>query len=412
MLSTNPAIDTDIKNFFLQNDSPLVGTLIESIRTVPTTMRIRDVADLFFQSSKLDSLAIVEGNEPVALLARLKFMCKLFHRSGFEVLGKHPVISLADTNPLIIEESERLDVTIDMALRRDSSMVFDEIIVVDQNGCFKGLLSVRQLIIQQCSSLANHMVIKEIASKRTCEFENIGAIKSQFIAHVTRDLRSPVDAVIRLAELLIIEGNKGAIEQIRELLSLMMSSASDIRAIITSILDLSRIEAGNMEVTKQDVDISALVAETAETARALVGNKPVIVEVTVPIAPVMLTTDAVKLRQIVMNLASNAVKFTSTGKVSLTLGIIGSSLEIAVGDTGIGIKKECLNELFSALSRIEDADAKIGQRPGLGLAVSKYLIELLGGTISVISAFGAGTTFAVSLPLQLGERSGGLYNAE
>ena len=164
MLSENLIIDTDIENSLLRNDSPPVCTLIASTRNVPPAMCVSDVAVLFFQSANLDSLAVVDGNEPVALLTRPKFMCKLFRRSGCELLGKHPIIAIADTDPLIIEESERLDVTIGKALGRDSSMAFDEIIVVDGNGCFKGLLSVRQLVIQRCSSLANSMVQMESAS--------------------------------------------------------------------------------------------------------------------------------------------------------------------------------------------------------------------------------------------------------
>jgi len=126
----------------------------------------------------------------------------------------------------------------------------------------------------------------------------------------------------------------------------------------------------------------------------------------------MVATDPVKLRQIIMNLANNAAKFTTSGKVSLTLGIIGSSLEIAVGDTGIGIKKEHLSGLFSACSGEENVETKVRQVTGIGLSVSKYLTELLGGTISVTSVFGTGSTFAVFLPLQLGDRLGGLYNAD
>ncbi len=412
MLSENLIIDTDIKNSLLRNDSPPVCTLIASTRNVPPAMCVSDVADLFFQSANLDSLAVVDGNEPVALLTRPKFMLKLLRKSGCELFEKHPIITLADTDPLIIEESERLDVTIGKALGRDSSTVFDEIIAVDRNGCFKGLLSVRQLVIQRCSSLANSMVQAESASIHPCELEKINAAKSQFIAHVAHELRAPVNAIIELAELLRMTTDKDAIEQIRELLSLATSSATDLRAIITNILELSKIEAGKMEVMKQDVDVSALVADTAETVRVLIENKPVIVEVACPAAPVIVVTDPVKLRQIVMNLAINAAKFTNSGKVSLMLGIIGSGLEIAIGDTGIGIKKEHLSGLSAAFSQVQDAKTKICEGTGTGLSVSKHLTDLLGGTISVTSVSGTGSTFAVSLPLQLGERLEGLYNAD
>ncbi|HUI46872.1 MAG TPA: ATP-binding protein [Nitrospirota bacterium] len=387
-------------------------TLTASTWTVPPAMRVTDVADLFFQSANLDSLAVVDGNEPLALLTRPKFMLKLFRRYSFELFGKNPIITLADSDPLIIEESERLEVTIDKALGRDSSAVFDEIIVVDRKGCFKGLLSVRQLIIERCSSLANSMVQKKRASNRACELDQINTVKSQFIAHVVRELRSPINAIIELTELLKMTTDKDAIEQIREILSLATSSATGLWAIITNIHELSKIEADNMEVMKQDVDVSALVADTAEAVRVFGENKPVIVGVTCPAAPVIVSTDPVKLRQIVMNLASNAAKLTPSGKVSLTLGIIGSSLEISVGVPGIGIKQEYLSGLSTATCRLEDAETKICQGTGAGLSISKHLTELLGCTISVISVFGRGMTLVVSLPLQFEERRSGLYNVD
>ena len=123
-------------------------------------------------------------------------------------------------------------------------MVYDDIIVVDHAGCFKGLLSIKQLVIQQSSALANSMVQKEIATKRASDLEKVNTMKSQFIAHVTHELRSPVNAIIGLAELLRMAANKGSIEQVKERLSFMISSATSLRAIITNILDLSEDRSG------------------------------------------------------------------------------------------------------------------------------------------------------------------------
>ena len=189
-----------------------------------------------------------------------------------------------------------------------------------------------------------------------------------------------MNAIIGLAELLRMAANKGSIEQIKERLSFMISSATNLRTVITNILDLSKIEAGKMEVARLRFDASALIADIAETTRVLVGNKPVNVKVMSPVMPVMVTTDPIKLRQIVMNLASNAAKFTERGEITITLAIIGSGIEISVKDTGPGISEEHREKLFVAFSQIEDAKTKTHEGTGLGLTISKNLAELIGGS--------------------------------
>ena len=389
-----------------------VGELITSSEQVAPQTIVNSVAERFFSTTELDAIAVVEGKEPVGLVTRTKMLFTLFRRFGFELYGKNSIITIADTAPLIVPENKPLNEVIDMALERPPQDIYDEIIVTYPDGAYRGLLSVKQLVIQQSNALANNILQKEIASARAQELEKISQVKSQFLANVTHELRSPVNAIIGLAELLRMAAEKNSIEQIKERLSFMISSATNLRAIITNILDLSKIEAGKMEVIRQNCNASALLAEIAETTRILVGKKPVSVEVSAPAMPIMIFTDPIKLRQIVINLASNASKFTESGRITLTLAIIGSSLEISVTDTGMGIKEEHLDKLFTAFGQIEDAKTKQHEGTGLGLTISRNFAELLGGSISVSSAFNKGTTFTVSLPLQNMDRQGGLYNAE
>ena len=388
-----------------------VGKLITSDGRVAPQVIVNSVAEQFFTSIDLDAIAVVEGKEPVGLVTRTKLLFTLFRRFGFELYGKHPIITIADTTPLFVSEDERLDVVIDKALERPPQDIYDEIIITCPKGLFRGLLSVKQLVIQQSNALASSILQKEAASARAQELEKISRVKSQFLANVTHELRSPVNAIIGLAELLRMAAEKDSIEEIKERLSFMISSATNLRAIITNILDLSKIEAGKMEVTSRKFAVLPLLSEIAETTRILVGHKPVAVEVSAPSLPVMIATDQIKLRQIVTNLASNAAKFTESGKITITLAIAGSRMEITVSDTGIGIKEEDLDKLFTAFSQIEDVKTKLHQGTGLGLAISKNLAELIGGSISVASAFGKGTAFTVSLPIQNIER-GGLYDTE
>ncbi len=412
MNAIGQTINKNMEKNAYQSESRPVGALITSTLTVPPTMVVKQVSDIFSNTMNLDALAVVDGKEPVALVTRSKLLLKLFQRFGFELYRKNPIISIADTDPLIIDEHEQLNRAIEKALDRNSSVVYDDVIVVDGNGCFKGLLSIKQLVSQQSSALANTMVQKEIAAKRASDLEKVNQIKSQFIAHVTHELRSPVNAIIGLAELLRMASEHGSNEQIKERLSLMISSAISLRALITNILDLSKIEAGKMDVVSQSFDVAALIDEIAEITRVLIGSKPVTVEVRAPTMPVLITSDPVKLRQIILNITSNAAKFTEQGKITMTLSIIGGRLEITVADTGIGIKREHLEGLFSPFKQLGNSQKKRYEGTGLGLTISRNLAELIGGTISVSSVFEKGTTFTLSLPFRQIERQGGIYVAE
>jgi signal transduction histidine kinase len=377
-----------------------IGKLITSSEQVAPQAIVNDVAERFFTTIGLDAMAVVDGKEPVGLVTRTKMLFTLFRRFGFELYGKHPVIALADTTPLIVPEDEALDIVIDKALARPPQDIYDEIIVTCPLGLFRGILSVKQLVIQQSNALASSVIQKELASERARELEKISRVKSQFLANVTHELRSPVNAIIGLAELLRIAADKGSIEQIKERLSFMMQSATNLRTVITNILDLSKIEAGRMEVARLRFDVTALVAEIAETTRILLGSKPVTVELVAPGSLVLIESDPVKLRQIVLNLASNAAKFTQRGTIALRLSVRERDVEISVSDSGIGVREEDLPKLFTAFSQIEDVKTKSHEGTGLGLAICKNLAGLINGDITVTSVYGKGATFSLSLPLQ------------
>ncbi|MBI3377827.1 MAG: sensor histidine kinase [Nitrospirae bacterium] len=376
-----------------------VGALIASNESIQPQIPVSRVAEKFFSITSLDAIAIVDGRETIGLVTRPKLLFTLFKRFGFELYGRKPIITIADTRPLIMHKDERLDVALDKALDRPVEDIYDEIIVIDDTDCYKGLLSVKQMVIQQSNALANSIVQREIAGAKVKEIEKIERIKSQFIANVTHELRSPVNAIIGLAELMKISSEKGYVDQLKDRLSLLMSSATNLRAIITNILDLSKIKAGKMEVIKERCDIPAILRESAETTRILLANKPVDVDVITHVDPLYIVSDPLKIRQILTNLLSNASKFTEKGRIALTLQMEADGIKITVSDTGIGIKEEDMDKLFSAFSQLEDAKTKRHEGTGLGLTITKNLLNMLGGGISVASVYGKGTTFEVYLPL-------------
>lgn len=384
----------------LHAESSPIGRLITSREWLPPSAITNQVADKFFHSNQLDAIALVENERPAALVTRPKFLFNLFRRFGFELYGKKPVIQIADTKPLIMHEHERLENAIDKALSRPDRDIYDEIVVVDGDGLYKGLLSVKQMIIHQSNALANSIVQKEMAREKAKELEKVNQVKSQFIAHVTHELRSPVNTIIGLSELLKRSSEKGEIDKLKDRLSVLMSSAAHLRTVITNILDLSKIEAGKMDVILESFDVMPILRDVVETTRILIGNNPVDVEVATHDGPVFIVSDPVKVRQILINLMSNAAKFTEKGRITLALTTGEKMIKLSVKDTGIGIKEADLDKLFVAFSQLEDAKTKSHEGTGLGLTITKNLVNLLGGGISLSSRFGEGTTFEVRLPVK------------
>lgn len=381
-----------------EKSTPVVGSLITTQESIPPTLLARAVSDIFFHSPQLEALAVVDGNEPIGLVTRAKLLLKLFRRYGFELYGNKSIMTITDTRPLIIHETEQLDVAMDMALERNDADIYDEIIVVDNDGCFKGCLSVKQMIIQQSNVLANSIIQKEMARERARELEKVNEVKSQFIANVTHELRSPVNAIIGIAELMKMSTDKGHINQLRDRLSLLMSSAVNLRAIITNILDLSKIEAGKMEIFNDQFELLELLQECAETAQILAGGKSLEIKVTSSYASLDIVSDMVKVRQVLMNLLSNAVKFTERGSITIDLTGDDTITCISVRDTGIGISQENIDRIFEAFSQVENVHTKKYEGTGLGLTITRNLVQILGGTITIASTEGEGTTFTVSLP--------------
>ncbi len=160
------------------------------------------------------------------------------------------------------------------------------------------------------------------------------------------------------------------------------------------------------------VDVTALVAGIAETTHSLAGDKPVTIETTVPSLSVMVTTDPVMLRQIILNLLHNAIQFTERGTITIALKVIGSTLEVVITDTETGGRPQRLADIADAMDRAGNAGSQVDAGLGPVLSVSRNFARLIGGSISVRSVYGRGAMFTLTLPLRSAERRGGLYAVE
>ncbi|GIW01684.1 histidine kinase N-terminal 7TM domain-containing protein [Roseiflexus sp.] len=235
--------------------------------------------------------------------------------------------------------------------------------------------------------------------------------KSAFLAHMSHEVRTPLSAILGYTDLIRLDLTRRGQSVYQEELEAIHASAQHLLTMINNILDLSKIDAGRMPLYIELFSIEALVHNVTQTARPLAarnGNSLTVIRA--PDADLM-TSDKTKIRQVLLNLLSNAAKFTENGAISLRIwrelslspamkaiddGADWIVCEIA--DTGIGIAPEHLPLLFQDFSRIEDADHRRYGGTGLGLAISRQFCRLMGGDITVASAPGKGTTFTVRLP--------------
>ncbi len=235
------------------------------------------------------------------------------------------------------------------------------------------------------------------------QIQEANRLKSEFLARMSHELRTPMNAIIGFTRLVQRRGAEKLSERHRENLSKVRQSADHLLNLINDILDLSKVEAGRMDVHVEQFDVSKLIGACCVTVSPMV--KPG-VRLTQEVADRVgeAQTDAVRLRQIVTNLLSNAVKFTDGGEVSVRVGLNSetggsTSLMIAVSDTGIGIPEDSLEAIFDEFRQVDGSHTRKHQGTGLGLSITKRLTELLGGTISVESEVGKGSTFTVSVPV-------------
>ena len=237
-------------------------------------------------------------------------------------------------------------------------------------------------------------------AEKMAELEKTSRFKSEFLANMSHELRTPLNSSLILAKLLADNREQNLTEEQIKFASTIYSSGNDLLSLINDILDLSKIEAGKVEINIEPTTVVRLVDSVTRTFEPIAKQKGVGFSQNLPTEELSIETDTQRVQQILKNLLSNAFKFTERGEVTLLVSRAPEGIGFAVRDTGIGIKKSHQSSIFEAFRQADGTTNRRFGGTGLGLSISRDLAIMLGGTLEVESNEGQGSTFTLTLPLQ------------
>jgi len=258
---------------------------------------------------------------------------------------------------------------------------------------------------QAVIAIENVRLFEEIQEKSR-QVEEASKHKSQFLANMSHELRTPLNAILGYTEL-VLDGIYGdAPEKMRNVLERIQTNGKHLLGLINDVLDLSKIEAGQLVLSLNDYSIKDMVHGVYVAVEPLAGNKKLHFKLEVPPDLPPARGDERRLSQVLLNLVGNAIKFTDSGEVAMKASTANGSYTVAVKDTGPGIAETDQAKIFEEFQQSESAHTKAKGGTGLGLAIAKRIVEMHGGRLWVESSLGSGSTFFFSVPLRVEQQAG------
>jgi signal transduction histidine kinase/CheY-like chemotaxis protein/CHASE3 domain sensor protein len=251
---------------------------------------------------------------------------------------------------------------------------------------------------------ATHKLSQEIAGKneelnaKNVELEKAYKVKSDFLSSMSHELRTPLNSIIGFTSILLGPQGDPLTQDQKKALEKVLRNGKHLLQLINDILDFSKIEAGRMPINIETDEVESVVASALATVESLIKSKNLQLEQSISSDLPTLHTDILKIKQILVNLLSNAAKFTDQGKVAIRVGRMNGMLRFEVEDSGIGIDKKNLDLVFQEFQQIDSSSTRKYQGTGLGLPISRRLARMLGGDLRVDSEFGKGSTFTLVVP--------------
>lgn len=337
---------------------------------------------------------------------------------GFEVLEKMRSVPVKKYTPVILisaiftEEQYKLKgiltgavdflpKPVNPAIIRAKARVFLEL--EEHKEYLKTLINELEVKNKQLNQeISRRKKVEKELRKAKIKAEKKSEIQNQVLVNMSHEIRTPVNSILGFADLIADPDISG--ERKEKYLRYVSNSSQNLLFLIDEILDHSRMEAGEFTVNEGICDLSELCTEIREVFERIKhqqGKSHLSILLKTPEEPVRVITDPQRVRQVMINLVSNAVKYTEAGAVTLGYKILNKEVRFFVADTGIGIPTDQLSNLFQRFKRVETEDSLKAQGTGLGLSISQRIVNLLGGEISVQSDPGQGSEFSFTLPLKL-----------
>lgn len=379
------------------------GDLVETVRPVAADTLCDAVAERFKGEPDLFALPVVDADGvPVALLNRFRLLEKLSQRFGRDLYSRKQVVECADGAPLVLDEETPLDEVGAQLFQNDRNHILDGFIVT-RGGRYLGVgtgVSLTRVLSAMTVTQATATAARESHANKA---------KSAFVAKLSHEIRTPLNGVLGACALL---RDTSLSDEQAELVAALRVSGEALLSLVDDVLDFSKIENEKVTLERVGFDPRALVRDVAGLIRVRVAGKDVRVLTDIDETAVPLLGDPTRLRQVLLNLGGNAVKFTERGHVLLQLAVenttaVTARVRFAVEDTGIGIPEDRIDHLFKPFTQAEESTTRRFGGTGLGLAISGELVQLMGSTIKVASTPGRGSVFGFSLELPLGPVTSG-----
>jgi len=403
-----------------------VCTLMSARACVHPQDSVEQVSKFFLKQRDLHSLPVVDRCQPVGIVHRYQLMDIFLSPYGRDLHGKKPICYFMNDQPLIVECQLPIEIA-SQYITQNMQLAAVQDFIVTQDGCYKGMGTVLDLLDK-----ITKLKIKEYnqaLEQKVRELEQRGAeltlatakaqaaqqqakaanqAKTRFLANMSHELRTPMNAIIGYSEILQEDARELGQEECLSDLAKIEQAGKQLLDLISNILDISKIEAGKMELYLETFSFNDLLDEVAATIRPLCQENQNTLRIECHYQG-SVYADSIKLRQCLFNLLTNAAKFSKNSEI-LLFGYSEMIQErnwivMGVQDQGIGMTPAQIKNIFQAFTQADNSTTRQYGGSGLGLTITQQFCELMGGHITVDSQLGHGSTFTIYLPIQVQHQS-------